>query len=471
MSARPNVFQRAHADAQAAVATFLPSLGPNPPQPATPPPQPHPLAKRDIMHEMTHAAALARHVERASANIVQGKPANPQPPPPEQTFGNVLDIVHMRALRSAIEAHPEEERSRLISEAQDSATKWISAHNGKVVVHGKVMIASGLPEAERLAAKIVNDTVETHDQEKADEADGMSAAGDQSGSTKPNSDSKQKRNLPSATTGRSQQGDARPVGSTPRPVPAGQVGPPVVQSVADAGSPVGSTDPETGRVITHATDNLDEAQDAATAAAPELEDKLNAVADSVPGVQLHGVRPEKEKARAQRKVEADNKPVNTHSDLLAGRLVADSPEAKDAAVAAIKSTSPVIDEEDSFQQGDPDYGFRSHDLQVALGDGKTSSEVQIVPQEVADVDEDTHPTYERGRDAEADGDTETADQAKAENKAVHDAAMDKFNERNGDKSAKLRQILADAGFDVTGEPVRIGGHSFLPIRDSEDAQG
>jgi hypothetical protein len=414
---------------------------------------------------MTHAAALARHVERASANIVQGKPANPQPPPPEQTFGNVLDIVHTRALRSAIEAHPEEERSRLISEAQDSATKWISAHNGKVVVHGKVMIANTLPEAERLAAKIVNDTVEEHDQEKADAAealqspDGRGGNGtDARGKAGRSGNSGKGRSVSDADAGRSKQA---PAGAAVPPDQSGDVRPAPL---------VGAVDPDSGRVVTQSSPDLDEAQETATSAAPELEDKLNAVADSVSGVNLHGVRPEKDKDRAQRKVETDNKPVNTHSDLLAGRLVADSPEAKDAAVAAIKSTSPVIDEEDSFQQGDPDYGFRSHDLQVALGDGKTSAEVQIVPKEVADVDEDTHPTYEKGRDAEADGDTETAEQAKAENKVVHDAAMDKFNARNGDKSAKLRKILAEAGFDVTGEPVRIGGHSFLPIRDSEDAQ-
>ncbi len=88
--------------------------------------------------------------------------------------------------------------------------------------------------------------------------------------------------------------------------------------------------------------------------------------------------------------------------------------------------------------------------------------------EVAEIDEDTHPTYERGRDAEADGDTETAEQAKAENRDAHDAAMEKFNERNGDKSAKLRELLKQAGFEVTGEPVRLGGHAFLPIKESDD---
>lgn len=471
MAASPNIFQRAHADAQNAVATFLPSLGPNPPQPQGPPPQPNPFAKRDIVHEMTHAAALARHVEGASALIVQGKPANPQPPPPEQTFGNVLDIVHTRALRSAIESHPEEERSRLISEAQDSATKWISAHNGKVIVHGKVLIAHDIKGAQSLAAKIVNDTVEDHDQEKAVAADALAnpdGSGDDGtggrGKGGRSRGADQGRPVPVAAAGRSKQ------------APAGAAVPPDQSpAAADVRSTphVGELDPNSNRVITHSTDDLDQAQDIATAAAPELQDQLDAVADNVPGISVHGVRDKKDKDRAQRKAEADQKPVNTHSDLLAGRLIADSPEAKDAAVAAIKSSTPVIDEEDSFQQGDPDYGFRSHDLQVVLGNGNTSAEVQIVPKEVADVDEETHPTYEKGRDAEADGDTETAEQAKAENRAAHDDAMHQFNQRNGvapeDRTAKLRQILAAAGFEVSGDPVSIGGHSFLPIKDSDNA--
>jgi hypothetical protein len=380
-------FARAHADAQKAVTTFLPSLGPNPPQPQGPAPQPHPLAQRDIVHEMTHAAALARHVEQASARIVQGLPANPAPPPPEQTFGNVLDVVHSTALRNEIARRPEEDRSRLISEAQDSTTKWIMSHNGKVIVHGKVMIAHGMPEAERLAAKIVNDTVEEHDQQKQEEAEAALGDGDEGGrqgSVRSAARGSGQRKAVSRASERDSGGlrDSRhsqdPGDGAAAAVPA-----------------VGALDPASNRVITHTSSDLDQAQETATAAAPELEETLDQVADSTPGVSVHGVRPTKDKDRAQRKAEADDKPVNTHSDLLAGRLTVDSPQARDAAVAKIKSTAPVIDEEDSFERGDPDYGFRSHDLQVALGDGSTSAEVQIVPQEVADIDEETHPTYEK----------------------------------------------------------------------------
>lgn len=475
MSASSPQFLRAHQEAQKAVATFLPSLGPNPPAP--PPPPPHPLQKRNVVDEMTHAASMARHVEQASSNIALGKPANPNPPTPQQQFGNVLDVIHTRAIQSAIAAHPEDQRSRLISEAHDSATQWIASHNGKVIVHGKVMVAKSPEQAETLAAKIVNDTVEEHDQRKRDEAEALANPEGSGGNDA----------QPKADGGRSGDKGGRAVlpaadSPVPRTPPLASVRPSEAPDDVRPQAPIGSTDADSGRVITHSTDDLDEAQDIATQAAPELEDKLQDVADSIPGVEVHGVRDTKDKDRAQRKTEADDKPVNTHSDLLAGRLTVDSTEAKDAAVAALKSTSPVIDEEDKFQDGDPDYGFRSHDLQVALANGSTSAEVQVVPKEVADLDDETHKTYEKGRDAEADGDNETADAAKAENKEKHDAAMNKFNERNGvadsgakndennsDRAAKLRQILAEAGFDVTGDPVRIGGHAFLPIKETQDA--
>src|SRR5438045_116515 len=128
----PDPFVRAHQDAQKAVATFLPSLIPKPPAPTVPPPRPGPLT------DAVKALSMARHVEQVSARVARGLPPEEPKPTPEKMFGNQLDVVHTRALQEAIASHPEEERSRLISEAHDSATKWIGSHNGKVVVHGKV---------------------------------------------------------------------------------------------------------------------------------------------------------------------------------------------------------------------------------------------------------------------------------------------------------------------------------------------
>ena len=162
-SPQPDIFAKAHADAQKAVATFLPSLvGRQDPPPQ--PPGPPKFTNMKGPQEALRVLSLASKAESMSRRVARGMPPEDPPPTPEQQFGNNLDIVHTRAIASAIASHPEEERARLISEAHDSATKWVGAHNGKVIVHGKVEIATSPESAERLAAKIVNGTVEDHDQ-------------------------------------------------------------------------------------------------------------------------------------------------------------------------------------------------------------------------------------------------------------------------------------------------------------------
>lgn len=194
---------------------------------------------------------------------------------------------------------------------------------------------------------------------------------------------------------------------------------------------------------------------------------LEAGTTGVKGARVAGVRAKKDASRARQKAQTEGKPANTQTDLLAGRIAVDSPEAKDQVVQNLKDQAPVIDEADNFQQGDPDYGFRSHTLQTQVSPD-ASAEVQIVPKEIADVDDDTHKTYEKGREAEATGDDETARAAMDENKSAHDDAMQEFHARNQGRSAKIKQLLEAAGVKVTGEPIKLGGHSFLPIQDDAE---
>ena len=451
MSTAPQLdpFQQGAADSQRAILTFLPSLGPKPPAPAPiPPPQVSPQIKEGI-----RAASLVRHVEMVSKRVARGLPPTPPPPPsPQETFPPAIDQVHIRALQTAIAAHPEIQRPDLIHEAHANLTKWIAAHNGQIVHDGHVEIAGSPESAEKLAAKIINQAVDEHDTRVQSS---QSSQPEGQGDGKSGKSGASKGAVSGPARGNPQPGaDRRNVsGATPQDV-----------------SPVGQLDPASGRITTQSSPDLNEAQKRATAAAPELQDQLEGVADSVPGAEVDGIRESKDPERAQQKVDADGKPVETQTDLLAGRIAVDSPEAKEAAVQKIKDSAPVIDEEDNFQQGDPDYGFRSHTLQVASKDGSTSAEVQVVPKEIADADEQTHDTYEKGRDAEASGDDETAQAAMDANKAAHDDAMDKFNERNSDQPARIVKSLEGAGFKVRGKPVKIGGHFFVPVVDDGQNQ-
>jgi hypothetical protein len=430
--AQPDVFQKAHQDAQNTVAMFLPSLTPQPPAPPPPPPS---MASPKIQ-EAVRAMSIVKKVEMSAKRVARGMPAEPPPPPsPQETFPPVLDVVHIRALQAAIASHPETQRELLMHEATFNVAKWISAHNGAINYDGHMEIANSPESAEKLAATIVNKAVDDHDQREKEKKEALAkiqAAG------------AGKRDTQSTDSGDDSA-------TADRALP-----------------PVGAPDPGTGRTITHSSPNLDEAQDTATAAAPELKDTLGQAVDGIPDAEVDGVREEKDPERAQQKAEVDEKPVHTQTDLLAGRIAVDSPEAKDAVVDQLKSSAPVIDEDDKFDKGDPAYGFRSHTLQVALGKGKTSAEVQVVPKEIAEADDDTHDTYERGRQAEAEGDDETAQQAMDKNKSAHDAAMDKFNDRNQDRGSKIVDSLAAAGFTVRGKPRKIGGHLFVPVVDEDD---
>ena len=486
--AQPDVFQQAHQDAQRAVATFLPSLTPQPPAPPAPPPS---IASPKIQ-EAVRAMSIVRKVEMTSKRVARGLPPEPPPPPsPQETFPPAIDQVHIRAMAAAIAAHPETDRPALLQEAHQNLTKWIASKNGQVAVDGHIEIADSPQSAEKLAARIVNQAVDDHDQrEKAKkesalggvqaDVSGRQGIGKAGASSKSHSrtnrtstDSSAATGVPEAVGGGVRNNVRSDDGSNTGSQPKGSEG--NVSGAGTGGSElrpenlqeVGGVDPETGRTVTQTSSDLDEAQDQATAAAPELKDTLGQAVEDVPDASVDGVRESKEPDRAQQKVEAEGKPVHTQSDLLAGRIAVDSPEAKDQVVDKLKSSAPVIDEEDNFQDGDPDYGFRAHPLQVALGKGKTSAEVQVVPKEIVDADDDTHDTYERGRQAEAEGDDETAQQAMDENKAAHDKAMEKFTQRNQDRGSKIVDSLTGAGFKVQGKPVKIGGHLFVPVVDDD----
>lgn len=467
MSTTPQLdpFSKAHLDGMKAVTTFLPSLS-TPPQAPQLPQQPLPHSD---LRDAVRAMSMVNHVEGMSKRMANGLPPEEPKPTPEEQFGNQLDAVHTRAISSAIAAHPETDRARLISEAHDSATKWIGSHNGKVVVHGKIELAHNAQSAQNLAAKIVNQTVEEHDaREQAKQeaaAHGLRAAGNQDKKSEPSSGSDRARTSGvsdgSANGGNTNAdtGGRSPTQGTPEAVSDGADG-----TTGNQPPTVGGVDPATGRTITQPTTDLDQAQQLATAAAPELKKNLKSVARQVKGANVDGVRAKKQPDRAKQKVEEEHKPANTVSDLVAGRIAVDSPEAKEQTVAAIKGSMPVVDEDNKFQQGDPDYGFRSHTLQAGLSNGATA-EVQVVPQEIADADEDTHETYERGRQAEIDGDTETAQQTMADNKDTHDQAMQEFNERNQpSEKPDIRKILEAAGIKVSGDPIKLGGHLFFGVQ-------
>src|SRR5579885_3196375 len=195
-------------------------------------------------------------------------------------------------------------------------------------------------------------------------------------------------------------------------------------------------DDESGRDILHKSTDRDSLVEQAKDAAPELEAKLKRIIKGIAGVNFDAVRDQKTPERLTEKIEKEDQPVHTIPDILTARLIVDTPEARDAAVNAIKQNFDVIREEDEFEDGNEQTGYRVHKLQVQVTP-ELSAEIHIVPKEVAKVNEEQHDAYERRRDAALEA------------KEANDGAMEKFEQRNGIGETRIGKPETNSPEDET----------------------
>lgn len=192
--------------------------------------------------------------------------------------------------------------------------------------------------------------------------------------------------------------------------------------------PIGAREFASRRLIIQPSDDPAINQALATDAMPEYRSGLENALRSIPGAKLAGNRNVKNPKRLAEKIEMRAQPAETVSDYGAAQVSVDSLKAKDAVVAAIKRIFPVLREEDEFDHGDSQYGYRCHAMQVQMANG-ASQELQIVPREVLDANREQHQSYRQARDARLAG--KDAEAFKLRAKRLNDTAMKKFNKRNG----------------------------------------
>lgn len=403
-------------------------------------------------------------------------PPQPKQPTPAQQIGPVLERQHVELISQAIAQAPENARGKLIAEAHGNLTQWIHENNGRVVVDGKVHIAKTPEQAETLAQKIINDAVAAHDKQQAATASEQSPAktGAQKSTEHPLDQfltkTRQARvpkpqaeataqpvrteapisgepadNMTSDTA--AVQNVAENADIHPGQQPAVMVkeeSPKEAAALAEPPKPVdqqatakiGTEDKESGRDILQPSDDVMQNERLAGEAAPELAEKLSNIAAGVPGATFDRLRPQKELERVDEKVDDQEKPPETVPDYLASQIAADTVEAKDRLIAEIQKQFPVVKVEDNFLDGKKDLAnYRSANIQVGMGNGATA-EIQIVPREVQEIANESHIHYSKGREAELKGDTAERDKQFAIASKMHDAAMEKFNQRNGLPSQK-----------------------------------
>jgi hypothetical protein len=204
--------------------------------------------------------------------------------------------------------------------------------------------------------------------------------------------------------------------------------PKTTQPMIVRAQPVGSTEPSSGRKIVQPTDSPAINQALATDAMPAYKTRLLEAIRHIPGARLAASRDAKNQARLAEKIGEQGQPAETVSDYGAAQIAVDSRPAKDAVVAAVKEHFQVLRQQDHFDFGDPEYRYRSYSLQVQMQNG-SSEELQIVPREVLEANREEHHDYKKVRNAELSG--SSAAQAKEDARAINNAAMERFNSRNG----------------------------------------
>lgn len=212
---------------------------------------------------------------------------------------------------------------------------------------------------------------------------------------------------------------------------------PEIQQASYRVQPVGAIDPESGRVITQPSDNPAVNQALATEAMQTYRSGLHSAIENISGAKLAASRDAKNPERLAEKIGQERQPAETVNDYGAAQISVDSPKARDAVVTAIRKRFPVVREQNNFDRGDPEYGYRSYSMQLQMPNG-ASQELQIVPREVFEVNSAEHKDYKAGRVAELAG--KNADAIKKDARALNDAAMMKFETRN--TSSKLKKGAA-----------------------------
>jgi hypothetical protein len=207
---------------------------------------------------------------------------------------------------------------------------------------------------------------------------------------------------------------------------------PVVTSLTDLGFEPqlrpGTKEPTSGRKIVQPTGNPAINQALATEAMAAYKARLAELIRQIPGATLAATRDAKNPHRLQEKINQEGQPAETVSDYGAAQIAVDSPQAKNAVVAAVRRHFTVLREQDNFALGDGEYRYRSDSLQLQMPNG-ASEELQIVPRQVLAANRQEHHDYKKARNAELAG--RSAPAAVAAARALNDSAMERFNSKNG----------------------------------------
>ncbi len=249
---------------------------------------------------------------------------------------------------------------------------------------------------------------------------------------------------------------SEPLATTRATVPSTTAGP------ATTRVGVGSIDQSSKRIVLQTSDSVEENLSKANAALPKLQALGDELASIIPGTEFVGARV-KEMPRLNEKLQT--RAANTISDYLGSRLTFDSTDDAEKIIGRLREKGLVVTADD-FITHPRNGGYRAIHLQVDMGDGFTA-ELQLVPDEIAKVQNAAHAEYDVFRDPHAS--LEAVEAAKAKTETIFNAAWDKWE-------AKSKQIQSTAGAVVdegvaVPPPHALGSQPSLPRAWNESAKG
>ncbi len=135
--------------------------------------------------------------------------------------------------------------------------------------------------------------------------------------------------------------------------------------------------------------------------------------------------------RALEKIRADYGGDATKiKDIVRGQVRVDSAQQLDAVVAYLRAHSDVVKVKDTLTKRDPDTGFGDIKVYVRHKNGHVA-EVQILPRQVAEIQEQLHPLYREARGRKNAAGTELVN---ARMKTAYDAAYSRLSRSNSWRS-------------------------------------
>jgi hypothetical protein len=207
--------------------------------------------------------------------------------------------------------------------------------------------------------------------------------------------------------------------------------------------PIGSIDEVSGKLVGQSVNDVDELIRRGHAVQPTFEADIRGIANELGIPQEKGqLSRVKTRESAYRKIGDQGRPANSLNDFLGGRLRVDTEAEGDAILHSLEARGYRILEDDNFiKEVSTRAGYRARHLSLVTPDGRLGIELQVIPREVARVQELAHHFYDVIRNPKSS--KAARDQATRLAQRLFDGAWGRYKVRVGWVEGRLALSASD----------------------------